>query len=141
MRTSTTRLLLMVSLVVLVLGVASQGQAQTVVKCTVPFDFSLGGQVFPSGDYTFTVRDGSGSRIVQANNWAANQTRFFIVDTEDGAVPSQTSITFNRYGNHYLLSSVSIAGDSIRLNVTPTRGEREMMVRARGDVVTVMASR
>ena len=129
MKTSTIRLLLFASVVVLALGVTTEVQAQTVVRCDVPFAFSLGGQAFPSGDYSFTVGNGSGSKVVLVRNWDGSKARFLQAGVEDAANSEDTLVRFRRYGAHYLLSSLSIAGDAISLQFTPTRAERELMVR------------
>ena len=142
MKTSTFRLLLIASLVVLALGVTTQVQAQTVVKCNVPFAFSLGGQAFPSGEYSFTIGNGSGSKIVLLRNWDGSKARFLQAGVEDGSNSADTLVRFKRYGDHYLLSSLSVAGVANSLQFTPTRAERERMIRAdRSEVVSVMASR
>jgi hypothetical protein len=141
MKTFPTRSLLTASLVVFVLGVASHVQAQTVVKCSVPFEFSLGGQVFPSGDYTFSPSSGGSSRTLLVRNFAVNQGRFVTAQVADEPQSVETLVNFNKYGTRYVLSSISVAGDAISFHVSPTRAEREMMVRARGEAVSVIASR
>jgi hypothetical protein len=140
MRTFPTRLL-MAFLVVLALGVATQVQAQTVVKCDVPFAFSLGGHVYPSGAYSFTLGSDSGSKIVLVRSWDGREGQFLQAGIEDASKLTETTVKFRRYGNNYLLSSLSIAGEAISVQFTPTRAEREMMVRARGEAVSVLASR
>jgi hypothetical protein len=140
MKTFPTRLL-MAFLVVLALGVATQVQAQTVVKCDVPFAFSLGGQVFQSGAYSFTLGNGSGSKIVLVRRSDGSQGRFIQAGVEDESRLADTTVKFRRYGDHYLLSSLMVAGADISLQFAPTRAEREMMVRNQGEVVTVLASR
>jgi hypothetical protein len=141
MKTSTIRLLLIASVVVLALGVTTQVQAQTVVRCDVPFAFSLGGQPFPTGAYSFTIDNGSGSKIVLVRRGDGSGARILQAGVENESNVNDTTLRFRRYGNHYLLSSLSIAGADISLQFTPTRAEREMMVRNQGEVVSVMASR
>jgi hypothetical protein len=140
MKTFPTRLL-MAFLVVLALGVAAQVQAQTVVKCDVPFAFSLGGQVFQSGSYSFTLGTGSGSKIVLVSRSDGSQGRFIQAGVEDESRLTDTVARFSRYGDHYLLSSLLVAGSDISVQFTPTRAERELMVRNHGEVVSILASR
>ena len=141
MKNFTTRLLLTASLVVLALGISAQVQAQTVVRCNVPFEFSLGGQTYPSGVYSFTVTSTNGSKTVLLRSWDGSQGRFAQASAEDESANIATSAQFRRYGTHYLLTSLSIGGDGVSLHFAPTRAEREMLVRANGEVVSVMASR
>jgi hypothetical protein len=140
MKTFPTRLLMTV-LVVLALGVATQVQAQTIVKCNVPFAFSLGGQGYPSGAYSFAVGSSAGSKMVLLRAWDGSRGRFVLAGVVGESNLTETTIKFKRYGDHYLLSSLSLAGSDISLQFTPTRAERELMVRGQGEAVSVMASR
>jgi hypothetical protein len=140
MRTFSTRLL-MAFLVVLTLGVAAQVQAQTVVNCHVPFAFSLGGKVYPSGLYSFTLGNGSGSKIVLLRALDGSDGGFVQAGIVDESKLTETTVKFRRYGDNYLLASLSLAGDDISVQFTPTRAEREMMVRNRGEAVSILASR
>jgi hypothetical protein len=141
MKTSSTRLLLMAFFVALGLSVAAQAQAQTVVKCDVPFEFSLGGHSFPSGAYSFTINDDGAGRLVVVRNSDGTDARILQTIVEGESRSIDTVARFNHYGRHYLLSGLSIAGDDIELKFIPTRAERELMVRNKGEIVTVMASR
>ena len=141
MKTFSTRMLLIASLVLLALGVAAGVQAQSVVKCNVPFEFSLGGQMFPAGVYSFTVGSGPGSRFVQVRNWDASRGEVLQADVEDEPLSVDTLVSFNRYGNRYLLSSVSLTGDGVSVHFSPTHAEREMMLGSRAEVVSIRASR
>ena len=141
MKTFTTRLLSMAFLVLLVLGFAAQLQAQTIVKCDVPFEFSLGGQVYPNGVYSFTIDKDGASKVVALRNWDSSQGRIVEAAVADQDVDLGTRVNFTRYGSHYLLSSLSLSEAGISLHFAPTRAEREMMVGARAEAVSVMASR
>ena len=142
MRTSPIRLLSIAFLVALVLGVATQLQAQTVVTCDVPFDFSVGGQTYSSGVYTFTVGTSSGSRVVLLRNAEGSDGRFLLAGVQDETQKVDTVLRFSRYGTHYLLSSLAIGDSDISLTFTPSRSEREMLVGAKRDeLVTVLAMR
>lgn len=142
MKTFNTRLLSIAFLVVLGLGISAQVQAQTVVKCDIPFEFTVGGNTFQSGVYWFTVGDSGGSRIVLLRAQDGREARFIQAGVVDETRAAGTLARFRRYGTHYLLSSLSIGGDDISLQFTPTRAEREMMARAQqGEAVTVLAMR
>ena len=132
-------LLLTAVVALIVMGSAIHAQAQTVVKCKIPFEFALGGEVFPSGVYTLTTSS-SDRFLLVLRNWAANQARFISVQREDEALGSDTLVKFNRYGDHYFLSNVVIAGDGISLKLRRSRAEREMAVRTVGTGVTVVAN-
>jgi hypothetical protein len=141
MKTTPNRLLLMAAVLVLGLGVGARAQAQTVVTCKVPFAFSVGGQVFQRGSYSFTLDHEAGSKIVVMRRWDGSQPRVLQAGVEDEPLSIGTRLTFNRFGTHYLLTSFTVAGDAISLHFRPTRAERELMARGGGEVVTLLASR
>lgn len=141
MKTSPNRLLLMAAVLSLGLGVAARVQAQTVVTCKVPFAFTLGGQAFQSGAYSFTLDHEAGSKIVVLRRWDGSQPRVLQAGVEDEPLSIGTRLTFHRFGSRYLLTSFTVAGDAISLHFRPTRAERELMARGGGEVVTLMASR
>jgi hypothetical protein len=123
----------------IVLGAASHAQAQTIVKCTVPFEFSLGGLSYPGGDYTLTTAPGDRSMLT-VRNWTADVARFILVQPEARDFGSDTRLTFNRYGDRYFLASVVIGGDGISLRVPRSAAEREMASRLTREEVTLLAS-
>ena len=124
------------------LGLAARVQAQTVVVCDVPFDFSVGGHLYPSGAYSFTVGNGGGSKMVLLRSREGREGRFVQSGVEDEPRLTQTVLRFHSLEGHYLLTSLSIEGDDISLSFPPTRAERELMFGARqSDVVTVLARR
>jgi hypothetical protein len=125
---------------VTLLGAASYAQAQTVVKCNIPFEFSVGGEVYPSGTYVLS-NDARDRSLLTLHNSAQNLARFIAVQSEDEAIGLDTLLRFNRYGDHYFLSSVVVEGDGISLNLPRSAAEREMQVRnGRTDVTVVVAN-
>jgi hypothetical protein len=137
---SPKRLLLTAVAVLVVLGAASHAQAQTTVKCNIPFEFSMGGRAFPSGVYTLATSVDHPSLMIVSNG-AANRASFVSVQRNQEALGSQTLLTFTKYGTRYFLSSVLIAGDGMSLKLSRSAGEREL--RASTSVatqVTVLAA-
>ncbi|HLY42438.1 MAG TPA: hypothetical protein VKR52_14585 [Terracidiphilus sp.] len=75
------------------------GAQESVIKANVPFEFSIGERMFPSGDYRF-VRDGAFLRVENG----AHTTGLFILGkpaepTQDG----QTKIEFDQVNGLYFL--------------------------------------
>ena len=101
--------------------------AQTVVlKANVPFEFHFAGKILPAGQYLLQANGGS----------SAMQLRNF--DADAGAVslgwPSSrrtdrgtdSTLTFNRYGSTYFLSSVVNGSSGAGMEFPTTRTEREL---------------
>lgn len=141
MRVSPSRMVMTVFLVVLAMGIANRVQAQTVVTCKVPLEFSIGGESFPSGVYTFASIGSGESRTILARNRVDSHARLISAQIEDESSSVGTAVSFNRYGRHDALSSVSIAGEAISVHIAPTKAEREMACREPREVVSIMANR
>ena len=108
-------------------------QAQTSasrMRVHVPFDFIIGEQTLPSGDYliSFVTRetnstalviksgDGRASRIVQMTTVEARKAR------------ESATLVFNRYGSHHFLSQFWTPAERVGLKVRKSRAERTVEV-------------
>jgi hypothetical protein len=134
---SKQKLLVLTAVVALsVLGAASQSQAQTVVRCQIPFGFTLGGEQLPAGSYTVNADSGSPKMLVLQNQ-AGNVSRIFMVLPGTNAPAPEARLTFNRYGNHYFLVSLALDGGATTLNLRHDKSEREFMLKSAPTVTTV----
>jgi len=135
---SPRNLFLAAAVAVIAVSVPSRAQAQTVVKCTIPFAFHVGAEEMPSGTYQLTTNAASGLLTVQ--NWAGKVGRYVFVQREDEPLGPETLVKFNRYGNTYFLSSVDIGDDGISLNLPRSMTERETAANNPKPQVTVVAA-
>jgi hypothetical protein len=139
----TVALTVMIALVAL--GTASRAQAQTTVRAKIPFRFSLGGEMYPSGTYTLTTT-ASHRSVLAVWNSDGKVAAFIPVQPEGqppGAEAEKSSLTFRRYGDHYFLARVDIAGEDVGLTLRRGRAEREIVASAdlSSEVVVVAANR
>jgi hypothetical protein len=96
------------------------------VRVNIPFDFYLEDQLLPTGDYRFQMDCGyhaTGSQlVVWGTNGNVNKMLFTVPGTRNNAGLSELS--FNKYGDKYFLSTVSI-GDH-KATVKVFKLEREL---------------
>jgi hypothetical protein len=137
---SPRALLLTAVMAAVVMAGASVAQAQTVVQAKVPFEFSLNGQTFPSGAYTFTF-DASERGLLTVRNWAAKVAELVMAEPESEQVGDKTYVLFNRYKDRYFFSRLVVAGEDLGMTVPRSAAEREMAANvAHPEVVTVGAN-
>ena len=92
--------------------VASAAQAQTNVKADIPFDFVVGNQSMPAGEYTVAAQAfGSPAVLIrEANGKAA------VVSITNACVSSnpsdKTKLVFHRLAGQYFLSQIWTEGNS-----------------------------
>ena len=92
--------------------VASAAQAQTNVKADIPFDFVVGNQSMPAGEYT-VVGQSFGSPAIWIRSDDGKATTVSVTNACVSANPSdKTKLVFHRLAGQYFLSQIWIEGNS-----------------------------
>lgn len=136
----------MLSLSLLMAVVSVQAQSGSKLEVNIPFEFQVGSQTLPAGEYSVKrltqnsvlVRSRDGQRSVVA------QTPRAITADENG---KQEKLVFNQYGNQYFLSQVwmvrSSDGRALRKSDAEQQAAREQMAakgNAKPQTIEVTAS-
>jgi hypothetical protein len=96
----------------------------TLIQVNVPFAFDTDSQHFDAGVYTIRTEN---EHILRFQG--KSQSELVLTWVEDNAQPSTTGkAMFQKYGDHYFLSEISIAGKSRHLHFWPSRAEQELQV-------------
>ena len=111
--------------------------AQTItVKATIPFEFQLGAQTLPAGDY-YVFHSDHVLRLRAAGGPIAAMALTSAAAPEPNASPSK--LVFRRYGNEYFLAKVWIGYARSGVAVPPVKRERELIAAARHSSPTTFA--
>jgi hypothetical protein len=100
--------------------------AQTMnLQANIPFDFQIGNNMFPSGEYS--IRHSAGVLFVQQTA-GSHKSGMFLTVGEDRPAGSSASGTllFNRYGSTYYLSKVWPEGSREAQATPKTAREKEL---------------
>ncbi len=91
---------------------ASVAMADAVrVKAHIPFEFILGGETFPAGDYVFLVEDPSAPNVLVVQRKGAADVRVSLTAAEADVRPlDKSQIVFDKLDGKYYLSEVWAAG-------------------------------
>jgi hypothetical protein len=119
--------LLRTSLLAVVAAAAVYGQSPETFKVNVPFDFIVGGQTLPAGQYRVEQRFIPDVVVINS----ADHTRGAIVigpGLQSVAAQKDGKLVFHRYGNTYFLTEVWGPGNYGR-QIPKTRRERELAAR------------
>jgi hypothetical protein len=113
-----------ISLFAVLAGPSVYAQSSIAVKTDVPFEFRVGGQSLPAGEYTVVTKsptmvvirskDGQRSAVSMTNVVQANQI------SVDG------KLVFNRYGEFYFLSQVWTPGEEVGRKLIRSSTEQEV---------------
>jgi hypothetical protein len=101
--------------------------AQTIrVKANVPFEFIVGQQKLPAGEYTIQSINLDGS-VLELRDSDQQANGMVITNRCESLRPSaQTRLIFHRYGNRYFLAQIWAAGNSAGRELPKSRRELDL---------------
>lgn len=111
-------LLSLAAILAVTAGLAYAG-AGTAMRITVPFDFYLEDQLLPAGDYRIEMGSGFVPTASRVTIRAVDGTgiRILLTLSETGSGDDSSYLKFNRYGERYFLSSVSIGDHKAKVKM------------------------
>lgn len=122
--------LVLLGLVVVLAGTANLmfGGTGAGMRINVPFDFYVGDQLLPKGEYIFNMGTVGLAAASSVTVRSKDDTEMKLLTTIPNVNenPTIASLRFNRYGNKHFLTSVAIR--SFKANLKVTRLERELRV-------------
>ena len=129
MRKQALRIVTTLSLFVLCACVCAQAQTRN-NPFNIPFDFQIGRQTLPAGDYTISfVFPDSNLRTIMLKSNDGHTTKIVqMLAVEAPQVLETGRLVFNRYGADHLLAQVWTPADSTGLAVRRSHAEREMQI-------------
>jgi len=126
-------------LAVLLLATAAPAQ-QNGVKAAVPFDFVVGNQSYPAGEYTLRAAL-IGSSVIRIENMNEVSAAFTQSNQCSKATPSlETKLVFRRMGGHYFLYQVWTEGNATGREFPKGRIEVELAQNHEKPEVVIVAA-
>jgi hypothetical protein len=105
--------------------VAGHASAQEpAVKADVPFDFTAGGKLLPSGTYVITS-DITMPNVIHIRNLQHNVTAFSGVNYS-GKESKTGKLIFERYGNQYFLKEILCSAAPMNVELPTSKQEKEI---------------
>jgi hypothetical protein len=111
----------------LAIGAATPSFAQStpLVKADIPFAFQANGKLMPAGTYRFSQENGSIMRLSGSEKHAQAMA---VARPDNGTKTATVSkVTFNKYGDHYFLHDVWVAGSTTSYRCTTTKQEKDII--------------
>ena len=91
------------------------------VQATIPFDFTVGNKLLPSGTYTITQGETS---VITIRSYDKPIAVFSLVDPVDHMSPNHGKLVFNKYGSQYFLSEVRTTGGVMSCHLSTSKQEK-----------------
>jgi hypothetical protein len=111
------------------------------IRATVPFDFTVGNKLLPSGTYTISSES---PNIILIQNREKNVMAMSSTFQGDKQVQSGAKLVFNQYGNQYFLSEVICRYPAMNVEVPVSKLEKRVQheeAALRGSTQTFVAAR
>ena len=97
----------------------------TNLRVTIPFDFVIGGEKLPAGDYVVRTEDSRTTMKIQLLGQSTGA--YFLIHPVQGLdIQNQSKLVFHKYGDEYLLSQVWTAGRAGGDELNRTSRERAL---------------
>jgi hypothetical protein len=118
-----TMLALLLTLALATTVATANGQNQSTVKASVPFEFIVGDKTLPAGEYSVSaIGIGHDALAIQGVN--ANDNAVRLANTTTRSAERSSTLVFHRYGNTFFLSEVWTAGEGQGRQLLKSRQER-----------------
>ena len=123
----------------LLLATASYAQ-ETHVRGSVPFNFIVGNQVLPAGDYTVQSANSAGTALAIRNDDEGKAIMALSMSCRQLKPSDKTKLVFHRVGNRYFLSEIWVEGENAGRRLPPSAAETETALNQKVETVIVAAS-
>jgi hypothetical protein len=120
-------ILSLVSMFTLCAAVASaNAQLSNPVRVKIPFDFNVGDQKLPAGEYTFgRLSASSDGRVMSVRGVDASAHVFQPIFQASVLTPKdESTLVFHKYGDQYFLEQIWTGGEQEGAQVPEARSER-----------------
>jgi|SRR5690242_159041 len=123
----------------LLLATASYAQ-ETHVRAAVPFEFIVGNQSLPAGDYTVQSMQPTGSAVVIRNNDEGKAIMSLAGSCRQLNASEKTKLVFHRVGSRYFLSEIWAEGENAGRRLPVSAAETETALNQKVETVVIAAS-
>jgi hypothetical protein len=116
----------MIAMIVLAgsLAISAKGQTNGPIAliANIPFQFSIGNQSLPAGEYTVrSTSDNSRNVVLRIQSRDGKISAMLLVGTVAGKAQERAKLVFHRYGNQYFFAQAWLDGTG--LEAQKSRGE------------------
>ena len=142
MITIRMRMLLTIALLLGAISVYAQAENVPFIKVSIPFDFTVGNQTLPAGDYTLSDSDFHPQSVIWLQSSDGKHVAVVSTHPRYALDPSaRTQLIFQHSGSEYFLSQLWTLGRTSGREVQLSNRANELAKSgSRGDVATIVAN-
>jgi hypothetical protein len=135
----TTKTLWMVVAIAALMSVSAVAGDTIAIRAKVPFDFMVGNQTVPAGEYIF-AQNGFWN-MIQISSWDTRTAlRVLRHPAGNNMTGSPYALVLNKYGSRYFLKQIWAGNGVMGVQLPTSRAEMEEMALSAPAKTTVIAS-
>jgi len=93
------------------------------VQATVPFDFTVGSKLLPSGTYTIQ-QDSKNENVIMIKSHDKPIAVLSLVNRDSNKSPNGGQLLFHKYGGQYFLSEILCEQADMNVAIPPSKTEK-----------------
>jgi hypothetical protein len=112
------------------------------VRATVPFDFTVGTKLLPSGTYTIE-KESTNAHVIVIESHDKPIAVLSLVNSDSNKSPNGGKLLFHKYGGQYFLSEILCDRVGMNVELTPSKTEKRAQLQQatlKPDSETVVAA-
>jgi hypothetical protein len=103
---------------------ASNAQSSNRIVADIPFEFTVGGQSLPAGQYAVRAANSQGNALIVQSDDAKSSAMRLTNPIRPNKTNEQARLVFHRYGERYFLAEVWSGSDGAGRQLLKSREER-----------------
>ena len=116
--------IVMVALIAGSLAASGFGQTSYPLQARIPFDFQVGNNMFPAGEYRLEPLNST--LLIRNNENSAHTAMILVRSCRTLKEMEKSQLIFHRYGSSYFLSKVWVAGETSGAELPTSGREKEI---------------
>ena len=123
-------------------AVKAQVNANTGMVANIPFEFSVGSNILPAGEYTVrSINSNSATKVLQIRSTTGSASALVMTDSVIGKIKDNAQLIFHRYGNEYFFAQAWMPADSVGMQAPQSKAEKAFeLARGKRTTEAVVAS-
>ena len=93
------------------------------VRATVPFDFTVGNKLLPSGTYTIQ-KESTNANVIVIRSHDKPIATLSLVNQDGNKSPNGGKLLFHKYGSQYFLSEILCDQAEMNVEIPPSKTEK-----------------
>ena len=133
------KLTYLMSMLLLLSAIPTMAQIDQSVTFEAPFAFYAGNAKMPAGSYRVTRPDDNADLLLIESANGSYSAFVDYVPVQSNTPPSNTEVTFNKYGKSDFLKSISLQGQTFGMQIVPSKAEQNAAKTAAAEKHTLSA--